>query len=68
MHDERSSNLQSVRNRRVVAKAVSSSSQTWLDGLAVLLGIALITSAYLGWISASHAQDNDWSLSVQTLD
>ena len=68
MHDDRSSNQQSVRNRRVMAKAASSSSQTWLDGLAVLLGIALITSAYLGWISASHAQDNDWSLSVRTLD
>lgn len=68
MHDDLSSRSKSVRTGRVVAKAEPISSQTWLDGLAVLLGIALMTSAYLGWVSTSHAQDNDWSLSVQTLD
>jgi hypothetical protein len=34
----------------------------------VLLGIALLTSAYLGWMSTSRAEDNDWSLSFQSLD
>jgi hypothetical protein len=43
-------------------------SQTWLDGLAVLLGLALVTSAYFGWMSASRAQDNDCDVSILSLD
>jgi hypothetical protein len=69
MHDIRSLNSKSVRNGRVMARAERlTTSQTWLDSLAVLLGIALLTSAYLGWMSTSRAEDNDWSLSFQSLD
>jgi hypothetical protein len=71
MHDQRSPNLQSMRSDRILAKAQTQPhplSQTWLDGLAVLLGLALATSAYLGWMSASRAQDGDYDVSIQALD
>jgi hypothetical protein len=69
MHDQRSPNFQSMRSDRILAKAQSHPlSQTWLDGLAVLLGLALATSAYLGWMSASRAQDGDYDVSIQALD
>jgi hypothetical protein len=69
MIDERSQHTRSMRPGPFAARVQAlPMSQTWQDGLAVLLGLALVTSAYLGWMSASHAQDNDCDVAIQSLD
>jgi|GEM_PF-4926983 hypothetical protein len=64
-----SASLQQAPHRRARAKAIKlSPSQTWLDGLAVLFGLALIASVYLGWMSAPRAEAGDWDINIQSLD
>ena len=61
--------LEPGRVRRTQARVlILSPSQTLLDGLAVLFGIALMASVYLSWISVSHAHVNDSDASIQALD
>ena len=65
----RSASLQQAHQRRARTKAAKlSPSQTWLDSLAVLFGLALIASVYLGWMSAPRAEANDWDINILSLD